>query len=107
MLPPVINLGSRTTRRLSKPVRLWLKVVHIERVPGMKISMILRTLPLGKLKPMPPPVTNIGLKRTKQLKREVKSSCRQLNHSATLIHTANGAMIQIDSLLGMMIKLMR
>jgi hypothetical protein len=48
-------------------------MVHIERVPGTVISMILPTLEPGKKKPILLKVTNIGLKKTRKLKREAKN----------------------------------
>ena len=82
-----------------------LKMVHIERTPGTMTNMNLPTLELGKLRPRIQLVINIGSKRTNLPSKLVKSLCRPAIEVLPFGQVANGAMIQIDSLLGMMSKL--
>jgi hypothetical protein len=89
------------------PSKTSLKMAHIERMPGTKTNMTLPILLLGKLRPKTQLVINTGLRKIRLPRREAKNLCRPLSHMDTQIHTASGALIQIDSLLGMTIKLMR
>ena len=83
------------------PSKTLLKMDLIERVPGIQTNMILPTQLPGKLRPTPQLVINIGLRKIKLPRREAKSLCRWAQKALSVARTASGAMIQIDSLLGM------
>jgi hypothetical protein len=73
-------------------------MVHIEKMPGPMSSMTIQTLLPGKPRLMLLLDTNTGSKRTRLLKKEARNSCRPAQKAVS------GAMIQIDSLLGMTSK---